>query len=96
MDLDGSLNDSANTNKKKRKKTTLEVWEFFTKKEVNRVVKAVCNYCKANLSAGGTNETLHLLKHARIVCLGRYLKLARGQSILKVKKKSRWVYLFRI
>lgn len=86
VDLDGSENDTANTNKRK-KKTTSEVWEYFTKKDVNGVVKAMCNYCKATLSAGGANGTSHLLKHARTVCPGRHFKLARGQSTLKVKKE---------
>ena len=73
---------------KSGKKLTSEAWKYFELVMVNGVQKARCKYCKVNLSYKGANGTSHLLKHARNTCPRKHLKLASGQTQLKIKTES--------
>ena len=70
---------------KRSKKLTSEVWDYFDLVTIKGIEKAQCKYCKSKLSYNGKNGTSHLLKHANNSCSGKHLKLAAGQSQLKIK-----------
>ncbi|XP_021741913.1 zinc finger BED domain-containing protein RICESLEEPER 2-like [Chenopodium quinoa] len=75
---------SSSTSTKSKKKTS-DVWDCFDIVIINGIEKAQCKYCRSALSYNGNNGTSHLRKHALKSCSGKHLKLAAGQSQLKVK-----------
>ena len=92
VDEEGFINDNvdgipSSCTKDKGRKTTSEAWNYFVREEVNGVIRAVCKHCGVSLVTGGSSGTSHLLKHAKKVCSGRHLNLARGQTTLRVKKE---------
>lgn len=91
-DFEGFVEVQNNTTKesesssiKKSKKQTSEAWDYFDLITINGIQKALCKFCKSKLSYSRSSGTSHLLKHAKNSCSGKYLKLAAGQSQLKIK-----------
>ncbi|KAJ1418042.1 Zinc finger, BED-type [Sesbania bispinosa] len=69
------------------KKLKSVVWEHFTKKVVNGVDKAECNYCKKLLGGSSKNGTKHLHQHMNI-CVQRKIAMRgqqKGQPVLLTK-----------
>ncbi|KAJ1402667.1 Zinc finger, BED-type [Sesbania bispinosa] len=63
------------------------VWHHFTKKVVNGVDKAECNYCKKFLGGSSKNGTKHLHQHMEI-CIQRKIAMRgqkKGQLVLLTK-----------
>ncbi|XP_019179524.1 PREDICTED: zinc finger BED domain-containing protein RICESLEEPER 3-like [Ipomoea nil] len=63
------------------------VWEHFTKKVVNGVDKAECNYCKKLLGGQSKNGTKHLHDHHRS-CKMKPIQNLKQQTLLQQQWKA--------
>jgi hypothetical protein len=68
-----------------KRKLKSDVWNDFDKEQIGGTWKAVCKWCKKQLSAVGRNGTSHLRSHVNS-CEARQCRKGLKQSTLKLAK----------
>ncbi|KAL2486091.1 BED-type domain-containing protein [Abeliophyllum distichum] len=86
IDSDGDHTTDLGIVSRKRKLTS-EVWNHFMLKNIDNEIKAICNYCGAELVGHSKNGTIHLKKHLDRCALRKCKQTDIRQELLNPTKQ---------